>query len=113
MSNSKFSISYLRQKRKRLLEQLQKIEAFMLRGSLIERYKQCGKSNCHCVKDKGHGPTYYLSVSIAGQRPVMIYIASERKNIIEKALLNYRETQQIMEKISDINRELLLRKVDF
>jgi len=102
--------SSLRQKRKRLIEQLKKTEVFILRGSLIERYKQCGKSNCHCVDGKGHGPTYYLSVSMPGQRPVMIYVATEYKTIIENALLNYREAQYIMEKISDINRELLLRK---
>lgn len=107
---SNITISHLQRKRKRLIEQLKKIESRMLRGSLIERYKQCGKSNCHCVDSKGHGPTYYLSVSIPRQRSIMIYVAAEHKTIVEKALFNYRQTQQIMEKISDINRELLKRK---
>lgn len=102
--------AYLRQKRKALIKQLQKIEPLMLRGSLIERYKQCGKANCHCVDGIGHGPAYYLSASMPGQRPVMVYIATSYKTVVEKALLNYRQAQQIMEKISDINRELLMRK---
>jgi hypothetical protein len=108
-----FANTYLRQKRKRLMRQLQQLEELMLRGSLIERYKQCGKSNCHCVNGEGHGPTYYLSVTIPEQGSVMVYIPGEHKAIIEKALKNYRDTQNILQEISNINRELLLRKVFF
>ncbi len=107
----KHTILYLRQKQKRLIEQLKKIEPLMLRGSLIERYKRCGKSNCHCIEGKGHGPHYYLSVSMSGARPTMIYIPLEYKVSIEKALANYRNTQHILEKLSDINRELLVRRI--
>ena len=109
----KLTTTYLRQKRKRLIEQLNEIESAMLRGSLIERHKKCGKSNCWCVDGKGHGPNYYLSVSMPGTRPIMIYVSVEDKSLVEKALANYREAQQIMEKISDINRELLTRKISF
>ncbi|MHC4710339.1 MAG: DUF6788 family protein [Planctomycetota bacterium] len=43
----------------------------ILRGSLIERYKPCGRPGCKCAKGPGHGPKYYLSVSqaIPGQQP--------------------------------------------
>jgi hypothetical protein len=109
----KQTTSYLRQKRKRLIEQLKKIESIMLRGSLIERYKKCGKLNCRCVDGTGHGPNYYLSVSMPGMRPVMVYVPIKYKPWVEKALANYREAQQIMEKISDINRELLARRISF
>lgn len=29
-----------------------------LRGSLIERYKRCGKPGCKCAEGPGHGPKY-------------------------------------------------------
>ena len=105
--------AYLRQKRKRLIEQLMRVDPIMLRGSLIERYKRCGKSNCWCAEEKGHGPNYYLSVSMPGARPIMIYISLEKKVSVEAALANYREAQQIIEEISDINRELLAQKISF
>jgi hypothetical protein len=111
MQKQKPTTPYLRQKHKRLIEQLKKIESMMLRGSLIERYKRCGKSNCQCVKGKGHGPHYYLSVSMLGARPIMIYVPFAYKTSVEKALANYRDAQQILEKISDINRELLVRRI--
>ena len=85
----------------------------MLRGSLIKRYRKCGKLNCRCIKGKEHGPSYYLSVSMPSMRPVMIYIPVKHKLIVEEALINYQTTQQIIEKISDINRELIIRKTFF
>lgn len=110
----KFTATYLRQKRKRLIEQLKKLESMLLRGSLIEKYRRCGKLNCRCVQGKGHGPCYYLSVSMSGGiRPIMIYVPAEYKTLVEAALTNYRDAQQLMEKISDINRELLARKMFF
>jgi hypothetical protein len=109
----KLTVTSLRQKRKRLIEQLNILEPIMLRGSLIERYKRCGKRNCRCVEGKGHGPNYYLSVSMPGTRPIMIYIPSEYKSSVEDALAKYRVAQQILAKISDINRELLIRRIPF
>lgn len=109
----KTTTSSLQQKRKRLIEQLKQSEPTILRGSLIERYKRCGKLNCRCVEGKGHGPSYYLSVSMPGTRPIMIYVPLEHKELVEKALANYRYAQQITEKISEINRELLVRRINF
>ena len=105
--------AYLRQKRKRLIAQLKKIDTRMLRGSLIERYKRCGKSNCHCVYSKGHGPTYYLSVSLPGRTPRLIYVPIELKQPIETAIENYQRAQNIMEQISSINRELFAQRATF
>ena len=55
----------LRKRRNALLRQLPPLQA-ILRGSLIERYKRCGKPGCKCADGPGHGPKYYLSVSYPG-----------------------------------------------
>ena len=52
----------LRQRQKAILRRLPPLKA-ILRGSLVERYKPCGKPGCKCAKGPGHGPKYYLSVS--------------------------------------------------
>ena len=38
-------------------------------GSLVERYRKCGKPNCHCAKPtaKGHGPSFSLTHSVEGK----------------------------------------------
>ena len=58
----------LRKRRRRLVRGLPPIEQ-ILRGSLIETYKRCGRPNCHCVDGPGHGPKRYLSNQSTGGRP--------------------------------------------
>jgi hypothetical protein len=38
-------------------------------GSLVERYRKCGKPNCHCAQPtaKGHGPSFSLTHSVEGK----------------------------------------------
>src|SRR5664280_3076079 len=66
----------LRRRRQALLRQLPPLKE-ILRGSLIERYKRCGKPGCKCADGAGHGPKYYLSVSFPGERPQMDYVPQE------------------------------------
>jgi hypothetical protein len=54
------SSAALRKRRHRLVGGLPPLEQ-ILRGSLIETYKRCGRPNCHCVDGPGHGPKRYLS----------------------------------------------------
>ncbi|MPY90239.1 MAG: hypothetical protein GEU99_20235 [Luteitalea sp.] len=35
----------------------------ILRASLIERFTQCGKPGCQCLRGEKHGPATYLTVS--------------------------------------------------
>ena len=65
MKIQKQSTAALRKRRQALLHQLPPLKA-ILRGSLIERYKRCGKPGCKCADGPGHGPKYYLSVSYPG-----------------------------------------------
>ena len=46
----------LRKRRNALLRQLPPLKA-ILRGSLIERYKRCGKPGCKCADGPGHAPS--------------------------------------------------------
>jgi hypothetical protein len=54
----------LEAKRKRLRSALPTLE-HVLRASLFQRSRRCGKPGCHCAEGEGH-PTFYLSVSFAG-----------------------------------------------
>jgi len=100
----------LKRRQKELLRKLPPLDA-MLRGSLIERFKRCGKPTCWCAKGKGHGPKYYLSVSRPGaSRPEMDYVPQEYKEHVELLLGNYKMAREILEEICGINRELLSRR---
>lgn len=38
-------------------------------GSLVERYRKCGKPNCHCARrgDRGHGPMWMVTHAVKGK----------------------------------------------
>jgi hypothetical protein len=99
----------LRRRRQALLRQLPPLKA-ILRGSLIERYKRCGKPACKCAEGPGHGPKYYLSVSHPALRPRMDYVPQESHAKIVEFVANYHRAREILEAISEINRELLRRR---
>jgi hypothetical protein len=99
----------LRKRRRALLRQLPPLKA-ILRGSLIERYKPCGKPGCKCAAGPGHGPKYYLSVSYPGLRPQMDYVPQESYAQAAEFLANYHRAREVLEAICEINRELLRRR---
>ena len=104
------SISSLYQRRSQFLKQFAMLNTNIIRGSLIERYKRCGKSGCHCLQGRGHGPKFYLSTSFPKSRPIMVYVPLIYKRHVEMGLKNYRTAKNILEEISKINQELLKRK---
>src|SRR5580658_6069910 len=101
--------STLRRRRAQLLKQMPSLET-LLRGSLIERYKRCGKPGCKCADGPGHGPKYYLSVSFPGRRPQMDYVPQEAHAQSAEFVANYHRAREILEAISEINHELLRRR---
>ncbi len=99
----------LRKRRQALLGKLPPLSV-ILRGSLIERYKPCGKRGCKCAKGRGHGPKYYLSVSFPKLRPQMDYVPQNRLVQTKTYLANYQRVREVLEQICEINRELLRRR---
>lgn len=99
----------LRQRRKRLVGRLPPLES-VLPGSLIERYKRCGKPGCKCAQGAGHGPKYYLSVSRSGSTPQMDYVPCEYQQQVLEYVENYRQARDVLKQICAINRELLRRR---
>src|SRR5712691_7168356 len=85
----------LRKRRRALLRQLPPRQA-ILRGSLLERYKRCGKPGCKCADGPGHGPKYYLSVSYPGLRPQMDYVPQESYAQTAEFLANYHRAREIL-----------------
>lgn len=95
---------------KRLLRQLPDLRQ-VLRGSLVTRYRRCGRNNCHCAieGDPGHGPAYYLMVTVAPGRTLQVYVPKEHKTAVEGWIKNFQVTREKLERISTLNRELLKR----
>jgi len=106
---SRISTLALRKRRvglTRLLPPLRDI----LRGSLTERYLTCGKPDCRCSRGERHGPVWYLSVSLDRSHRIGTTVPSGQVAQVRRGLESYRRVKEHLEKISDINRELLRRE---
>jgi len=103
------STAVLKRRRTLLLKRMPPRDA-ILRGSLIERYKRCGRAGCRCADGRGHGPKFYLSITHPKSRPQMEYVPENfREQVVEK-LDNYRRLRGMLEEICAINTELLRRR---
>jgi len=81
----------------------------ILRGSLMERYVTCGNPACKCARGERHGPSWYLSVTLGAGRTTGSIVPDEKVEEVRGWIENYHKLKDQLEKISDINRELLRR----
>ena len=78
----------------------------MLYGSVVKKYKACGKAGCKCTRGELHGPFYYLSFK-KDKKTKMIFI---RRHLWDKAIKlnnNYKQWRKSRADISKINKKIL------
>jgi hypothetical protein len=101
------SSAALRRRRQQLVRALPQLEQ-IIRGSLIETYKRCGRSSCHCNNGPGHGPKRYLStVARTGDRARLGYVPNATYPQVADFLANYRKLQEMLNEIRALNAESL------
>jgi len=101
----------LRRRKRWLLARL-KIRPDCLRASLVERFSRCGKANCQCQHggDK-HGPYYYLTQCLAVGKINKFQLKSPaQQQAAGSAIEHYRQLQEHLEELSQINAQLLRRE---
>jgi hypothetical protein len=99
----------LRRRRQGLAEQLPPVTE-ILRGSLVERYVTCGNPACKCAKGERHGPLWYLTVTLGRGQTTGGIIPDEKVDQVRGWIENYHKVKDHLERISEINRELLRRQ---
>ena len=101
----------LRQRKRFLLSQV-KVYPDSLRASLVERFSKCGKSNCQCHHGgHKHGPFYYLTQCLAvGKINKFLLKEPAQQQAARGGIEHYRQLQDQLEELSQINAELLRRE---
>jgi len=105
---SRLSTLALRKRREGLTRLLPPLGE-VLRGSLMERYLTCGKPDCRCARGERHGPVWYLSVTLDQAHRQGSTVPSHQLEPVRRWIENYHRVKERLEKISEINRELLRR----
>ena len=106
---AKLSALALRNRREGLTKLLPPLSE-VLRGSLMERYLTCGNPTCKCARGERHGPVWYLSVTLDQSHRIGSTVSPEQVEQVRRWIENYHLVKERLEKISDINRELLRRQ---
>lgn len=106
---AKLSLLALRQRREGLTKCLPPLGE-ILRGSLTERYLTCGNPDCKCARGERHGPVWYLSVTLDQTHRSGCTVPPDQIEQVRGWIENYRRVKENLEKISDINRELMRRQ---
>ena len=101
----------LRQRRLGLAKPLPPVTE-ILRGSLVQRYVTGGNPAGKCAKGERHGPLWYLTVTLGPGKTTGGIVASEKVEQVRGWVNNYHKVKEHLEKISEINRELLRRERD-
>lgn len=97
----------LLKKRYKLYRQIPKITK-SIRGSVVIMKRYCGKANCRCLKGHKH-KALYLSQRYKG-RTRMIYIPRDMEEVVIKYIRNYKKAKNLLDKTSNINIELLIKR---
>ena len=106
---SRLSTLALRNRRQGLTKLLPPLEE-VLRGSLMERYLTCGNPDCKCARGERHGPVWYLSVTLDQSHRTGCTVPADQIEQVRRWIENYHLVKARLEKISDINRELMRRQ---
>lgn len=100
----------LDRERRRLAQGLPPIHE-LLRASLFERSRRCGKANCRCADpaDPGHA-VVCVSLSLPEGKSAQVSLPRSLVPVAEAWIENYHRWLEAIERISAINHELLRRR---
>lgn len=105
-------ISRLRQKvgvlraRRTRLENVALRSQAMVRGSLLELMRKCGKAGCRCQRGELHGPNFYLSIPKPGKRSRMVPVPPEKMKVVKSLSKHYHEFQHAVTEMRRVNEEI-------
>jgi hypothetical protein len=100
-----------RQKAFRLIAERQRLEQiltqhqYLLRGSLLERPKFCGKPGCKCTRGQPHPPSLYLSRLVEGTVRHLFIRATDHERA-KRGAIAYKEFRQALRRWRVIDKDL-------
>jgi hypothetical protein len=99
-------VEELRRRRDRLRAELAEV-GDMRPGSLVERYRQCGKPNCRCsnVGERGHGPSFSLTHAVRGKTVTRI-IPREAVEQTRQQIAEYQRFRELAREVVEASERL-------
>jgi len=106
MPDSTDRIEELRKRRDELRAELNRVSD-LRPGSLVERYRRCGKPGCHCAREgsAGHGPHWSLTREVAGKTKTRVIPLSAVERTREQ-IAEYRRFRRLARELVETSERL-------
>lgn len=77
-------------------------------GSLVARFRKCGKSSCHCAKKgaKGHGPSYSLTHAVGGRTRTRVIPVGPAVSQAQQQLEEYRRFRELVQQLVAVSEQI-------
>ena len=76
-------------------------------GSLVERYRVCGKPGCHCAQPgaRGHGPSWSLTREVAGKTVTKV-IPLQAVETTRAQIAEYKRFRALLKELVETSEQL-------
>ncbi len=98
-------IETLLKQRSALLKELGQ-NAWLLRGTWVERYSTCMRQGCKCHQGEQHGPRHYIAIIRDGKQR-QVYVRRQHEELVRAGLSRSQTIDDILLQITEINLDLL------
>ena len=99
-------LSDLRQRRRKIQDQLADL-GDLRPGTLIPRYRKCGKPTCHCAAegDPGHGPSWSLTWTVEGKTQTRVIPVGAVEEA-QAQIAEYRRARALTRELFEVSTQM-------
>lgn len=107
------SLEQLETKREGLINELTQL-GDMRPGSLVSRFRKCGKSSCHCAQpaSEGHGPSWSLTRSVEGKTVTKVIPRGSAVEQTKAQIAKYRRFRKLVQELIELNVQICDQKLE-
>ncbi len=101
------TLRHLETRREKLIAELAQIGE-MRPGSLVERFRKCGKPNCHCAEPGalGHGPSWSLTREVKGKTVTKIIPSGPPLERTKAQVAEYRRFRRLSRQLVELSERI-------
>jgi hypothetical protein len=77
-------------------------------GSLVARFRKCGKPTCHCARKgaQGHGPSYSLTHAVAGKTVTNVIPTGAAVEHTRQQLAEYHRFRGLVQQLIAVSEQI-------
>ena len=83
-------------------------------GSLVERFRKCGKATCHCAQpaSEAHGPSWSLTRAVGGKTVTKVIAPGSAVEQTKAQIAEYRRFRKLVQELIELNVQICDQKLE-